>query len=239
MALSLSVLMAGAWMVQQHNGNSGWVDTIWTFAVGLVGVGGALWPVAGAAPHARQWLVAVLVAIWSVRLGLRGAHRRDHRRPALRRLARQWGIDSPRRMFVFLQNQGFGSIPLVFAIFVAARLPAIRRFIRGRKGMALERHALPAHRARLARQFRFPPRRDRRHSLRRLRQRHEPLDAALALVLLAMSGLFGYADGIEWGVSHFRMKAGLDCGVLSQQAAMEPDSRSGDSAKAVCDQSYS
>jgi hypothetical protein len=27
------------------------------------------------------------------------------------------------------------------------------------------------------------------------------LDAALALVLLAMSGLFGYADGIEWGVS--------------------------------------
>jgi hypothetical protein len=70
MALSLSVLMAGAWMVQQHNGNSGWVDTIWTFAVGLVGVGGALWPVAGAAPHARQWLVAVLVAIWSVRLGL-------------------------------------------------------------------------------------------------------------------------------------------------------------------------
>jgi len=239
MALSLSVLMAGAWMVQQHNGNSGWVDTIWTFAVGLVGVGGALWPVAGAAPHARQWLVAVLVAIWSVRLGLRGAHRRDHRRPALRRLARQWGIDSPRRMFVFLQNQGFGSIPLVFAIFVAARLPAIRRFIRGRKGMALERHALPAHRARLARQFRFQPRRDRRHFSRRLRQRHEPLDAALALVLLAMSGLFGYADGIEWGVSHFRMKAGLDCGVLSQHAAMESDSRSGDSAKAVCDQSYS
>ena len=26
-------------------------------------------------------------------------------------------------MFIFLQNQGFGSIPLVFAIFVAARFP--------------------------------------------------------------------------------------------------------------------
>jgi cyclopropane-fatty-acyl-phospholipid synthase len=24
---------------------------------------------------------------------------------------------------------------------------------------------------------------------------------------LATSGLFGYADGTEWGVSHFRMKA--------------------------------
>ena len=25
---------------------------------------------------------------------------------------------------------------------------------------------------------------------------------------LATSGLFGYADGSEWGVSHYRMKAG-------------------------------
>jgi steroid 5-alpha reductase family enzyme len=124
-ALSLSVLMAGAWMVQQRTGNSGWVDTIWTFAVGLVGAGSALWPVAGAAPNARQWLVAALVAIWSVRLGRHIAVRTigitdDPRYAAF---AREWGVDSPRRMFVFLQNQGFGSIPLVFAIFVAARFP--------------------------------------------------------------------------------------------------------------------
>src|SRR3984893_9957602 len=124
-ALSLSVLMAGAWMVQQRTGNSGWVDTIWTFAVGLVGAGSALWPVADAAPNARQWLVAALVAIWSVRLGphiaARTAGITDDPRYAA--FAREWGVDSPRRMFVFLQNQGFGSIPLVFAIFVAARFP--------------------------------------------------------------------------------------------------------------------
>ena len=36
-ALSLSVLTAGAWIVQQRTGNSGWVDTIWTFSLGLVG----------------------------------------------------------------------------------------------------------------------------------------------------------------------------------------------------------
>jgi steroid 5-alpha reductase family enzyme len=124
-ALSLSVLMAGAWMVQQRTGNSGWVDTIWTFAVGLVGAGSALWPVTDAAPNARQWLVAALVAIWSVRLGLHIAVRTagitdDPRYAAF---AREWGVDSPRRMFVFLQNQGFGSIPLVFAMFVAARFP--------------------------------------------------------------------------------------------------------------------
>ena len=38
-ALSLSILMAGAWVVQQRTGNSGWVDTIWTFSLGLVGAG--------------------------------------------------------------------------------------------------------------------------------------------------------------------------------------------------------
>jgi steroid 5-alpha reductase family enzyme len=124
-ALSLSLLMAGAWIVQQRTGNSGWVDTIWTFALGLVGAAGALWPVAGTAPNARQWLVAALVAIWSLRLGLHIAVRTagiadDPRYAAF---AREWGGDSPRRMFVFLQNQGFGSIPLVFSIFVAAHFP--------------------------------------------------------------------------------------------------------------------
>src|SRR3984957_14423492 len=125
-ALALSVLMAGAWMVQQRPGNSGWVDTIWTFAVGLVGAGCALWPVADAAPNARQWLVAALVAIWSVRLGVhiavRTAGATDDPRYAA--FTREWGVDSPRKMFVFLQNQGFGSIPLVFSIFVAARFPS-------------------------------------------------------------------------------------------------------------------
>jgi len=124
-ALSLSLLMAGAWMVQQRTGNSGWVDTIWTFSLGLVGAGSALWPIAGAAPNARQWLVAALVAIWSIRLGSHIAARTagitdDPRYAAF---ASEWGVDSPRRMFVFLQNQGLGSIPLAFAIFVAARFP--------------------------------------------------------------------------------------------------------------------
>jgi steroid 5-alpha reductase family enzyme len=124
-ALCLSALMAGAWLVQRRTGNSGWVDTIWTFSLGLVGAGSALWPVAGASPNARQWLVAALVAIWSLRLGLhiavRSAGISDDPRYAA--FAKEWGVDSPRKMFMFLQNQGFGSIPLVFAIFIAARFP--------------------------------------------------------------------------------------------------------------------
>jgi steroid 5-alpha reductase family enzyme len=124
-AVSLSVLMAGAWLVQQRTGNSGWVDTIWTFSLGLVGAGSALWPIAGAAPNARQWLVAALVAIWSLRLGLHIAVRTSgiSDDPRYAAFASEWGVDSPRKMFLFLQNQGFGSIPLVFAIFVAARFP--------------------------------------------------------------------------------------------------------------------
>jgi steroid 5-alpha reductase family enzyme len=124
-ALALSVLMALAWLVQQRSGNSGWVDTIWTFAVGLVGAGGALWPIAGIAPNARQWLVASLVVIWSLRLGLhvgaRTAAITDD--PRYTAFAKEWGVNSARPMFIFLQNQAFGSIPLVFAIFVAAHFP--------------------------------------------------------------------------------------------------------------------
>src|SRR6478609_167202 len=124
-AASLSVLMAGAWVVQQRTGNSGWVDTIWTFSLGLVGVGSALWPIEGAPQSARQWLVAALVAIWSLRLGIHIAIRTagitdDPRYAAF---AREWGLNAPRRMFVFLQNQALGTIPLAFAIFVAARFP--------------------------------------------------------------------------------------------------------------------
>src|ERR1700744_1938464 len=124
-AVSLSVLMTGAWLVQQRTGNSGWVDTIWPFSLGLPGAASALWPMAGAAPTPRQWLVAALVAVWSIRLGSHIAIRNagitgDPRHAAF---AKEWGVNSPRRMFVFLQNQGFGSIPLVFSIFVAARFP--------------------------------------------------------------------------------------------------------------------
>src|ERR1700761_2998786 len=124
-AVALSVLMNGAWLVQPRTGNSGWVDTIWTFSLGLTGAASALWPIADTGPNPRQWLVAALVAIWAIRLGspiaVRTAGITDDPRYAA--FAREWGVDSPRKMFWFLQNQRFGSIPLVFAIFVAARFP--------------------------------------------------------------------------------------------------------------------
>ncbi|ABD09169.1 Protein of unknown function DUF1295 [Rhodopseudomonas palustris HaA2] len=124
--LALSALMAGAWVVQQKTGNSGWVDTIWTFSLGLTGAAASLWSVDGAEANARQWLVAALVVAWSVRLGSHIAARSRHigDDPRYAAFAKDWGADAPKKMFVFLQQQAYGSIPLVFAIFVAARAPA-------------------------------------------------------------------------------------------------------------------
>jgi steroid 5-alpha reductase family enzyme len=124
-AASLSILMAGAFLVQQRTGNSGWVDTIWTFSLGLVGATSALWPIAGP-PNVRQWLVAALVAIWSLRLGIHIAIRTAgiDDDPRYASFAKEWGLNAPRRMFIFLQNQALGTIPLVFAIFIAARFPS-------------------------------------------------------------------------------------------------------------------
>src|SRR3569833_1553898 len=123
--LALSALMSIAWVVQQRTGNSGWGDTIWTFSVGLVGAVSAVGPLAGPVSHPRQWMVAGLVAIWSLRLGTHIAMRSvgiadDPRYAAF---AGEWGLAAPRRMLLFLQQQAWGSIPLVFAVFVAAHVP--------------------------------------------------------------------------------------------------------------------
>jgi steroid 5-alpha reductase family enzyme len=138
-ALALVVLLAAAWVVQQRTGNSGWVDTIWTFAVGGVGAAAALWPFTTAALPARQWLIAALSAIWALRLGvhiaIRTAGTTDDPRYAA--FAQEWGINAPRRMFIFLQNQALGSVPLVFAIFVAAQLPIGQLRVQDFAGVAI------------------------------------------------------------------------------------------------------
>ena len=67
-AIALSILMAGAWVVQQRTGNSGWVDAIWTFSPGLVGAGSALWPVAGTGdrPHCPWGWATLLAPVFGV-----------------------------------------------------------------------------------------------------------------------------------------------------------------------------
>lgn len=124
---ALSAVMAGAFMVQQRTGNSGWVDTIWTFGLGAIGVASALWPLGfGGSPDGRQWLVAAMIAAWALRLGLHIAHRTRgiSDDPRYAELIRGWGEDAPRQMFVLLQKQALVSIPLAVTLMLAANAPA-------------------------------------------------------------------------------------------------------------------
>ncbi len=126
-ALALAAFMAGAWLVQRRTGQSGWVDTIWSFAVGLVGAAVALAPVAAADwPTARQGLVAALALAWSLRLGLHivGRTLRGGEDPRYKALHDEWGADFPRRLFWFLQIQAAAAFLLALSIFTAACNPA-------------------------------------------------------------------------------------------------------------------
>jgi steroid 5-alpha reductase family enzyme len=120
----MSLIMAVAWRVQWRSGNFGWVDTIWSLGTGATALVGVL--VTPSEPWRwRQILVAILVAGWSLRLGLHIATRTHAAAddPRYRRLIVQWGPRAREEMFWFLQKQAVVSILLVVAIVLAARNP--------------------------------------------------------------------------------------------------------------------
>jgi steroid 5-alpha reductase family enzyme len=127
-AAGLSLVMSLAWAIEQRTGNSGWIDTVWTFGLGAVGIASALVPLvsSGAGNAQRRWLVAVAVFLWALRLGLHIATRTagiadDPRYAALRR---GWGARASSQMWLLVQKQALVSIPLALAIFLAAQNPA-------------------------------------------------------------------------------------------------------------------
>lgn len=127
-ALALSAIMAAAWYAQYRTRNSGWVDVFWSYAVGLGGVFAALTPAHGThGPSARQILVAILVGIWSIRLGTHilqrtlAAKAEDPRYAALRA---EWRDGFQSRLFWFLQIQALAAWILVLCVSVAAHNPA-------------------------------------------------------------------------------------------------------------------
>ena len=65
---ALALFMTGAWAVQQRTANAGYIDAVWTFGLGLVGIVSALMPVSAGAPSGRQWLIAAIMLAWSLRL---------------------------------------------------------------------------------------------------------------------------------------------------------------------------
>jgi steroid 5-alpha reductase family enzyme len=66
--------------------------------------------------------IAVSLAILHIAMCIAGLSD-DPRHAAF---AKEWSIDSPRKMFMFLQNQGFGLIPLVGKALADAQLKNFR-----------------------------------------------------------------------------------------------------------------
>lgn len=123
----LSLLMMFAWALQRRLGNAGWVDVVWSFALGLAGVIYALMPAPGVAwPGARQIMVALLVAAWSLRLGFHLLGRTRHGPEDVRyaEFRRQWGAEFERKLFWFLQIQAAAAALLAISMLLAARNPS-------------------------------------------------------------------------------------------------------------------
>ncbi len=123
-ALFCAGAMALAWWVVITSGRSGWADTFWSFTVGLAGVAAALWPLGELTP--RNWLVAAIVAFWSVRLGLHIARRtlRGGDDPRYAELKRGWGDRYRPQLLLFLEIQAAVALVLAVAVMAAASNPA-------------------------------------------------------------------------------------------------------------------
>lgn len=120
-----SLIMALAWWVSEKTGKSGWADTLWSFAVGALGVLVAVTPVSGWEVSLRQLLVAFIAGAWSLRLGLHIARRTvtGSEDPRYAWLRGQWGERASPRLFWFLQIQAAAAFLLAGCIGLAAHRP--------------------------------------------------------------------------------------------------------------------
>jgi steroid 5-alpha reductase family enzyme len=123
MAAALSATMAVAWQVQRRTGHTGWIDVYWTFGIGAVAALGSLVPLPmDRSASERRIMVAVMVALWSLRLGghilLRTREVGDD--PRYREMIKQWGAEANLRMFLVLQAQAAVGLILTLSVVLAA-----------------------------------------------------------------------------------------------------------------------
>lgn len=118
-AIGLSLAMIAAWAVQRRTGASGWIDTIWSFAIGIGGIAAIL---IASGTMERRLAAFLLVVVWSIRLGSHIGFRTKGggEDPRYAKLIEEWGESASRRLFLFLQIQAFAGFILVLAIYLAA-----------------------------------------------------------------------------------------------------------------------
>jgi steroid 5-alpha reductase family enzyme len=122
LAIGLSGIMTVAWAIQRATGSSGWIDTIWSFAVGIGGMAAALFT---EGEPTRRALAFAMVAAWSIRLGLHIAARTRGagEDPRYAKLIEEWGPRASLRLWLFLQVQALAAFILVLAVQLAAANP--------------------------------------------------------------------------------------------------------------------
>lgn len=128
-ALGLSAVMTLAWYVQYRTRNAGWSDVFWSYEMGLGGAFLALvpWTDVSHAPSPRQWLVTILVGIWSARLGthiLRRTWSATSEDPRYAQFRQDWKDDFQSNLFWFLQVQALAAFVLVLSVGIAAHNPS-------------------------------------------------------------------------------------------------------------------
>ena len=126
LAVGMSAAMTVAWNIAVRSQCSGWIDAIWSLAIGAAGLMGALAPLGSRGLTTRQMVVAGLAAVWSVRLGAYIAQRtmRGGDDPRYAWLRQEWGGAYRPRLFLFLQIQAACGFLLALSILVAAHNPA-------------------------------------------------------------------------------------------------------------------
>ena len=122
---ALAIIMAAAWTVVRATGQTGWVDSIWTFGVGATAAVLALAP-SGGGEGWRRAAVAAAVALWALRLGghIFARTRKTPDDPRYRALIEGWGEAAPLRLFGFLQIQAAAGAALALAVALAAHAGA-------------------------------------------------------------------------------------------------------------------
>lgn len=126
LAVFVAAAMAVAWRAVLVTSKSGWTDAFWSATVGIAGVAAALIPIEGASSGPRNWLVALLVGIWSLRLAMHIARRtiRGGDDPRYAELKRGWGENYRSQLLLFLEIQAAVALVLAIAVMAAAHNPA-------------------------------------------------------------------------------------------------------------------
>jgi steroid 5-alpha reductase family enzyme len=124
--IGLAATMSVALAIERLTGNAGWIDAVWTFGVGAIGVALALAPVGGGEALWRRGTVAALIAAWSLRLGLHIVRRtcKSDTDPRYAKMMEDWGQAAALKLFAFLQAQAAVGSVLAVAVALAAHATA-------------------------------------------------------------------------------------------------------------------